>query len=290
MSAVSRPEGESLSWGTIFWRRFRRHRLAMVGVVVLLTLYLVAIFAPQVAPYSPRQQNILNRFKPPSRQHLFGTDLYGRDIFSRVVHGSRISLSVGFVSMGIAVTIGTTIGAVAGYYGGWIDNVLMRFTEIVISFPVLFLILTVVAIIGPSIFNIMAVIGLTAWPGVARLVRGQFLSLREQDFSEAARALGAPDRRIIFRHILPNALAPIIVAGTLGVATAILVESALSYLGIGVQPPTPSWGNILYEGQSYMRRAWWYTVFPGLFIFMTVLSFNMVGDALRDALDPRLKE
>ncbi|MEW6524904.1 MAG: oligopeptide ABC transporter permease [Bacillota bacterium] len=290
MTKTPGSEPEHLSWGRIFWRRFKRHRLAMVGVAILLVLYLVAALAPQIAPYPPNRQNILNRFKPPSRLHLFGTDMYGRDIFSRVVHGARISLSVGFVSMGIAVTIGTTIGALAGYYGGWVDNALMRLTDIVISFPVLFLILTVVAIIGPSIFNIMAVIGLTAWPGTARLVRGQFLSLRAQDFTEAARALGTTDRRIIFRHILPNSMAPIIVAATLGVATAILVETALSYLGIGVQPPQASWGNILYEGQSHMRRAWWYTVFPGAFIFLTVLSFNMVGDALRDALDPRLKE
>ncbi len=280
----------SNNWGKIFWQRFRRHRLALVGAVLLICLYMSAIFAPMLAPYSPRAQDLSNRYAPPSSEHWFGTDLYGRDIFSRVIYGGRISLSVGLVSVAIALTIGTTIGALAGYYGGWLDNVLMRFTEVVISFPILFLIIAVVAIIGPSIFNIMVVIGFTAWPGTARLVRGQFLSLREQDFVEAARALGARELRIIFRQILPNAVAPIIVAGTLGVASAILVESALSYLGIGVQPPTPSWGNILYEGQRFIRRAWWYTVFPGAFIFVTVLSFNLVGDALRDALDPRLRE
>ncbi len=283
-------EQRSQSFWAIAFARFRRNRLAMAGAVLMLVLYAVAIFAPQLAPYDPTVINLRNRMEPPSRQHPLGTDIYGRDVLSRMIYGSRISLSVGFVSVGISITIGTMVGAIAGYYGGLIDNVLMRMVDMVISIPVLFLIITVVSLISPSIYNIMLVIGLTSWPGVARLVRGQFLSLREQDFTEAARALGAGDNRIIFRHILPNAMGPIIVAATLGVAAAILVESTLSYLGLGVQPPTPSWGNMLYEGQAYIREAWWLSVFPGLAILVTVLSFNMLGDGLRDALDPRLRD
>jgi len=277
-----------LSWRAIFWSRFRRHRLAIAGLVILVLLYAAAILAPHLTAHSPYAIDLGNRLEPPCATHPLGTDFFGRDILTRVLFGARISLSVGFVAVGIMITAGTLIGAIAGFYGGWIDNVLMRFTDIVISFPALFLILTVVAVIGPSIFNIIATIGLISWPPVARLVRAAFLSLREQDFTEAARALGAPDPKIIFRHILPNAMAPIIVAATLSVAGAILTESALSYLGLGVQPPTPSWGNMLFEGRDYIRRAWWYTVYPGLFIFVTVMSFNLVGDALRDALDPRL--
>ncbi|MCL6450822.1 MAG: ABC transporter permease [Acetobacteraceae bacterium] len=279
--------GETLF--SLFWKRFKRNRLALVGLALMILLYLVAILAPLIAPYDPTRIDLRGRLQPPSREHLLGTDQYGRDVLSRVIYGARISLSIGFVSVGIAVSVGTVLGSLAGYYGGALDNVIMRLADVVISFPVLFLILTVVSVVSPSIFNIMFVIGLTSWPGVSRLVRGEFLSLRQRDFTEAARALGLSDSRIIFRHILPNAVAPIIVAATLGVAAAILVESALSYLGIGVQPPTPSWGNMLYEGQAHLRRAWWYATFPGLAIFITVMSFNLIGDALRDALDPRLK-
>lgn len=273
----------------IFWRRFRKNKLAVIGLTLMLILYAVAIFAPMIAPHSHTQTHLLSRFKPPSPENRLGTDLYGRDILSRIIYGSRISLSIGFVSVGLSATLGTVVGAVAGYYGGFIDNALMRMAEMVICFPVILLIVTVVSLIGPSIFNIMFVIGFTSWPGVARLVRGEFLSLRERDFTEAARALGVKDGRIVFRHILPNAMAPIIVSATLGVANAILVEATLSYLGIGVQPPTATWGNMLYEAQPHLRRAWWYATFPGLAIFLTVMSFNLVGDALRDALDPRLK-
>jgi len=274
----------------IFWRRLKRNRLAMLGLVVLLLMYSAAFLAPFIAPHDPRTTELGDKLRPPGSEHPLGTDPYGRDVLSRVIYGSRISLSVGFVSVAISTTLGTILGAIAGYYGGRVDNVIMRLVDIVISFPVLFLILTVMAVIGPSIFNIMIVIGFTAWPGVARLVRGQFLSLREQEFAEAARALGAEDGRVIFRHILPNALAAIIVSATLGVAGAILTESGLSFLGLGVQPPTPSWGNMLFEGKSYFRQAWWIAVFPGLAIFLTVLSLNMVGDGLRDALDHRLKQ
>lgn len=285
MTALDLPS-KSESYAEAVWRRFRRHKLAVVGLVVLAVLYASAVFAPWIAPYDPDEPDLAHALAPPSAAHIMGTDNYGRDEFSRALFGGRISLSVGLVAVGIALTIGVLIGAVAGYYGGLVDNLLMRLVDVVISFPVLFLLVTVVAVIGPSIFNIMVVIGLTGWTGVARLVRGQFLSLRRQDFVEGARALGAGDARLIFGHILPNALAAVIVAGTLGVGGAILTESALSYLGLGVQPPTPSWGNMLYDGQGYIRQAWWMTVFPGFFIFLTLVSINLVGDALRDALDP----
>ena len=238
----------------IFWRRFKRNRLAMFGLSVLLVLYLVAIFAPQLAPYHPNEINLRNKLAPPSAEHILGTDLYGRDVLSRLIYGSRISLSVGFVSVGISITVGTLLGAIAGYYGGAVDNIIMRAVDVVISFPVLFLILTVVAVIGTSIFNIMLVIGLTSWTGTARLVRGEFLSLRERDFTEAARALGADDVRIIFSHILPNAMAPIIVAATLGVAYAILVESALSYLGSGCSRPRRAGGTCCTRARTISAR------------------------------------
>jgi peptide/nickel transport system permease protein len=206
-----------------------------------------------------------------------------------MLYGSRISLSVGFVAVAISIFIGILVGAVAGYYGGWTDNILMRFVDTMLCFPTFFLILTVVALLGPGIFKIMVVIGITSWMGTSRFVRAEFLSLRERDFTQAAKALGVKDLRIIFRHILPNALAPVFVTATLDVATAILVEAGLSFLGFGVQPPAPSWGNILTEGRTYIFDAWWLTVFPGLAILMTVLSFNLLGEGLRDAIDPRLR-
>lgn len=261
-----------------------------VGVlVIMIVLYFLAVAAPLLVPYSPEVIDLGATLSPPSAEHPLGTDKYGRDVLSRVVYGSRVSLAVGFVAVGISVTIGTLLGALAGYYGGVVDNVIMRLVDVVISFPLLFLILTVMAFVGPSIWNIMIVIGVFSWTGVARLVRGQILSLREQEFVEAARAMGASDYRIIFRTILPNAVAPVIVAATLGVAGAILTESALSYLGLGVQPPIPSWGNMLFEGQSTFRHAWWIATFPGAAIFITVMCFNILGDALRDALDPKLR-
>jgi peptide/nickel transport system permease protein len=206
-----------------------------------------------------------------------------------MLYGSRVSLSVGFVAVAISIFIGILVGAVAGYYGGWTDNILMRFVDTMLCFPTFFLILTVVALLGPGILKIMVVIGVTSWMGTSRFVRAEFLSLRERDFTQAARALGVKDLRIIFRHILPNALAPVFVTATLDVATAILVEAGLSFLGFGVQPPAPSWGNILTEGRTYIFDAWWLTVFPGLAILITVLSFNLLGEGLRDAIDPRLR-
>ena len=227
---------------------------------------------------------------PPSHVHLMGTDSLGRDVLSRIIYGSQISLKVGFVAVGLATLIGVLLGAVAGYYGGWVDNLLMRLVDLMLCFPTFFLILAVIAVLEPSIWNIMIIIGLTSWMGVARLVRAEFLTLREREFVQAARALGARDGRIIFRHLLPNALAPVMVSATLGVAGAILTESALSFLGLGVQPPTPSWGNILTAGKDNIEIAWWLSVFPGLAILMTVMGYNLLGEGIREAIDPRLKE
>ncbi len=272
-----------------FWKYFKRNRLAVGGLLMIGLIFFVAGTAPLLAPYDPGKTDVSLKLKPPSFQHLLGTDQLGRDVFSRMLYGSRISLSVGFVAVAISIFIGILVGAIAGYYGRWVDSVLMRFVDIMLCFPTFFLILTVVALLGPSIFNIMLVIGITSWMGTSRFVRAEFLSLRERDFVQAARALGVADRRIIFKHILPNGLAPVFVTATLDVATAILVEAGLSFLGFGVQPPAPSWGNILTEGRTYIFDAWWLTLFPGLAILITVLSFNLLGEGLRDALDPRLR-
>jgi peptide/nickel transport system permease protein len=272
----------------VLWRRLRANRFAVAGGIVVLLLLAISLLAPLLTPYEPDALDAYQVLLAPSGQHWFGTDELGRDVFTRVLYGARISLKVGFVSVGIAVLIGTLVGLLAGYYGRWLDSLLMRLVDIMLCFPTFFLILAVIAMLEPSIWYIMAVIGLTSWMGVARLVRAEVLSLRERDFVTAARALGASDRRIIFRHVLPNALAPVLVAATLGVAGAILTESALSFLGIGVQPPTPSWGNILTSGKDYIEFAWWLSLFPGLAILVTVLAYNLLGEGLRDALDPRL--
>jgi peptide/nickel transport system permease protein len=273
-----------------FWNRFQKNKVAVAGGIIVLTMLLIAILAPVFSPYDPNQIDVTNILRAPGNGHLLGTDPLGRDVLSRMLWGSRISLMVGFVSVGISLAIGVVLGALSGYYGGWFDDVVMRFVDIMLSVPTLFLILAIIAVVGPSIFIVMLIIGITSWPGLTRLVRGEFLSLKESDYISAARALGAGDFRIIFRHILPNALSPVYVSAILRVAGAILTESGLSLLGLGVQPPTPSWGNILSAGKDNIEIAWWLSVFPGLAILITVLGYNLLGEGLRDALDPRLKE
>ncbi len=240
-------------------------------------------------PYGPADIDLVAHLQAPGGEHWLGTDDRGRDVLSRMIHGTRVSLSVGLVAVSLVVLIGTLLGALAGYYGGWVDGVISRALEVMMCFPTFFLILTLLAFLPPSLFNIMAVIGLTGWPGVARLVRAEFLRLRQLDFVTAARAIGAGDGRIIFLHILPNALAPVLVTATFGIAGAVLVESSLSYLGFGVPPPTASWGDILSQSKQYIDFAWWLTIFPGVAIFLTVTAFNLVGEGLRDAVDPRLR-
>lgn len=246
------------------------------------------IFPP--VPYSPTEYNLDVPLVAPGKDHRLGTDEQGRDILSRLIYGSRISLSVGFVAVGLYVFLGAIMGSLAGYYGGKVDLIISRFIEVMICFPTFFLILAVLAFLGPSLYNIMIIIGLTGWTGIARLVRGEFLKLRNQDFVTGIRASGASASRIIFRHILPNAMAPVLVSASFGVASAILVESSLSFLGFGVQPPTPSWGDILSQSRDFMDIAWWLTLFPGIAIFVTITAFNLVGEGLRDAVDPKLRK
>jgi len=268
-------------------RRILRNNFAIMGLFFILCIFIVAVIAPYIALYDPYKINVYKVLEPPSKEHPFGTDELGRDVFSRVIYGARVSIKVGFLAMGIAIATGTLLGAVAGYYGGFIDTVIMRFVDVMLAFPTLFLILAVVAVLEPNIYIIMIVIGLTGWMDVARLVRAEVLSLKEREFVLAARAIGAGSGRIIFKHILPNAIYPVIVAATFSVGGAILIESGLSFLGLGIQPPEPSWGGILSVGKDYITVAWWMSLFPGVAIFLTVLSFNLLGEALRDALDPK---
>lgn len=269
---------------------FMKNKMAIAALIFILAILIFAILAPILTKYDPTSTDSKHILTAPSREHIFGTDRLGRDIFSRIVYGARISLAIGFIAVGIASLIGVLIGAIAGYYGGWIDYLLMRFVDIMLCFPTIFLILAVIALLEPSIINIMVIIGATGWMGIARLVRAQVLTLKERDFVAAARVMGAKDSRIIVKHLIPNAVAPVLVSATLGVGGAILMESALSFLGIGVQPPTPSWGNILMDGRSTLGVAWWLTVFPGLFILFTVLSYNVLGETLRDLLEPRMRK
>jgi peptide/nickel transport system permease protein len=266
-----------------------KDKIFLAAVIFICAMIIFAVFAPAIARYDPSRIDSSNVLAAPSRAHIFGTDTLGRDVFSRVVYGSRISLAIGFVAVGISVIIGLALGSAAGYYGGRIDYIIMRFVDIMLCFPTLFLILAIIALLEPSIWNIMAVIGATSWMGVARLVRAEVLTLKERDYVAASRVMGASDLWIITRHLVPNAIGPVIVSATLGIGGAILVESALSFLGIGVQPPTPSWGNILMDGRSTLGVAWWLTVCPGVFITLTVLSYNIIGERLRDYLEPGLE-
>jgi peptide/nickel transport system permease protein len=272
------------------WQRFRRHRVALVGALILLVLTAGAVAAPLVAANDPYKVDISAYRAGPVANHPLGTDSSGRDVFSRLLYAGRVSLSVGLVAVAIYTLIGVILGAFSGFYGGWLDSCIMRLADIVLSFPALILIITVVSVLGPSIYNIMIVIGLLGWPPIARIVRALFLSLREREFVLASRTVGASNGRIIFRHMLPNALAPVIVAATFGMANAILLEAGLSFLGLGVQPPTPSWGNMLKDAQSLtvLESMPWLWIPPGTMIALAVLSINFIGDGLRDALDPHL--
>ena len=272
-------------------RAFSRNRTAVAGLMIIVALYLLALLTPLLAPYDPAAQGnlVTERFVGMSPEHPLGTDQFARDVLSRLLYGARISLLIGFVAVGISVTIGTLLGAVAGYVGGVVDGAIMRFVDMMVSFPQLVLLITIVAVFRPSIFVIIAVLGLTSWTSTARIVRGETLSIREREFIQAARALGYSKQRIILRHVIPNTLAPVIVAATLGIGQTIVLEAGLSFLSLGVQPPTPSWGTMVADGRLVLLNAWWLSTFPGLAIVFTVLSFNLVGDGLRDALDPRLR-
>ncbi len=270
--------------------RFQRYGLLILGLTLVGTISIAAIFAPLLTPYDPFALNVDNLLQAPSSTHLFGTDALGRDVFSRILYGGRVSLWVGFVAVGISTAIGLVLGLTAGYFGGLVDEIIMRGVDVMLCFPSFFLILAVIAFLEPGLMNIMIVIGFTSWMGVARLVRAETLSLRKRDFVQASKLAGAGPIRIMATHILPNAITPVLVSATLGVAGAILVESSLSFLGLGVQPPDPSWGNLLMDGKEVLEIAPWLSVFPGMAILLTVLGYNLLGEALRDILDPRLKQ
>lgn len=272
------------------WALFKKalsNPLALAGFIIIILIFLLAMLAPFIAPYDPNDINVKAILLAPSTQHWMGTDGLGRDVLSRMLHGGRVSLLVGLVAVGISTAIGILLGAIAGFYRGWIDIFIMRLVDVMLSIPSFFLILAVIAFLTPSIINIMIVIGLTSWMGVTRLVRAEFLSLCEREYVLASRTLGARDYRLIFTHLLPNSLTPIIVSAVLGIAGAVLMESGLSFLGLGVQAPQASWGNILTDGKEYIQFAWWLSLFPGLAILITVLGYNLLGEGLRDALDPR---
>lgn len=268
-------------------KKLFKNKMMLIGLGIIIILGLIALFAQKIAPYDPAAQNILQRLQKPSLKHLLGTDELGRDVLSRIVYGTQISLSVGFIAIGIAVLIGISLGGVAGFYGGWTDALIMRFVDVMFCFPTFFLILMIIAMLGPNIYNVMIVIGLTSWPGIARLIRGEILSVKEREYVYAAKAIGCSDMRVLFKHILPNALAPVLVSATLGIGDAILIESGLSFLGLGVQPPMPSWGNILTSGKDYIQYCWWLTLFPGLAILITILAYNMVGEGFRELIQPK---
>jgi peptide/nickel transport system permease protein len=271
--------------------RMRRNKLAMIGLVIVILLVLAAVFADVIADYDTVviKQNVAIRLQGPSAAHWFGTDEFGRDIFARIVHGARISLMVGLVAVSIALALGGTLGAIAGYFGGAVDNIIMRIMDIFLSIPILLLAIMIVSALGSSMLNLMIAIGISSMPTFARVTRASVLSVKDQDYIEAARAIGATNRKIILRHILPNCLAPIIVQATLRVATAILSTASLSFIGLGIQPPAPEWGAMLSSGRSYIRDAPHIVVIPGLVIMITILALNLLGDGLRDALDPKMK-
>lgn len=293
--SLSRSTDQRLSSGPsrTLWRdslsRLVRNPAGVAGLVVLVGLPSLALIAPWIAPYSPIDQSLLDSLEGPSAAHWFGTDQFGRDIFSRVLYGGRYSLPVGLIAVTIAAVIGVPLGLIAGYYRGWAESIIMRLMDVMLAFPGILLSLTAISILGPGLNNVMIAVGLSGIPGYARLMRGSALQLRSLSYVEAARICGASDRRIISMHILPNVLAPLIVLASLGVGTSLLAASGLSFLGLGAQPPLPEWGAMLSTGRNYVELAWWITTFPGLVIVLTVLATNLIGDALRDALDPRLR-
>ena len=271
----------------ITWRRFVRSKLALAALIYIALITLVAIAAPLLSRYDPNAIDLVHRLHAPDAQHRFGTDDLGRDVLTRMMYGARVSLAIGYAATALALFVGSFLGALAGYYGGAIDWIVSRLIEIVLCFPFLFLLLGIIALFNPSITTILVALGLTSWTTEARFIRGEFLKVREMDFAQAARASGARDARIIFRHLLPNSLAPVLVTASFGVAHAILVESALSFLGLGVAPPMASWGSILSVAEEFIDYAWWLVLYPGLAIFTTVAAFNIIGARFREALDPR---
>jgi peptide/nickel transport system permease protein len=270
-----------------WWQRFMRNPRVVVGVVIIGSLYLIALLAPLITPQDPNAQVLLDRLKPPSPQHWLGTDQLGRDMLSRAIWAARVSLGVSLVATFITLVVGTSVGLASGYFGGWLDQLLMRMTDVFLAFPVFILLITVVAIYGASVWLLILFLGLVAWPEAARLVRAEVLSLAQREFSLAARVIGAGNIRIMLRHILPNVVPVLVVSATLRVALVILVEAGLSYFGLGVPPPAPSWGNMVADGKLLMNSAWWITTFPGALVVLSVLGYNLLGDGLRDVLDPR---
>lgn len=268
-------------------KKLLKNKFAVIGLTIIFLLIFIAVLAPLISPYTPSEQNLSERLLKPSMEHLCGTDDLGRDIFTRMIYGSRISLVVGFISVFIILIIGTFLGIVSGFYGGKIDYIIMRFTDIVLCFPTFFLILLIIAFLEPNIYNVMIVIGFTSWPGLARLVRAEVLSLKEREFILVAKMMALSNIKIFIIHILPNIISPLMVYSSLAIGGAILTESSLSFLGLGVQPPMSSWGQILTSGKDYIYIAWWLSIFPGIAILLTVLSFNLVGEAIRDVFDPK---
>lgn len=286
---IKKYKKRSQAWEV--WRRLKKNKLAIIGLIIILSLAVVALSANFIADYETVviKQEIKNRLQPPSEEHIFGTDEFGRDIFARLVHGARVSLTVGLISVSIALVVGGFLGAIAGYYGNRIDNIIMRIMDIFLAVPNILLAIAIVAALGTSIVNLMIAVGISSISSYARIVRASVLSIKDQEFVEAARAVGAKDLTIILTHIIPNSLAPVIVQATLGVANAILSTAALSFIGLGIQPPAPEWGAMLSGGRTFLRDASHITIFPGIAIMITILALNMLGDGLRDALDPKLK-
>lgn len=271
-------------------RRLKKNKLAITGLIILALLVFCALFADVLAPYSYDVQDLQNSFKSPSKENIFGTDEYGRDVLSRCIYGARFSLTVGFIAVGVAIIIGTLLGSIAGYFGDFTDNLIMRAMDILMAIPQMLLAIAIAAALGPGLFNLMIAVGIANIPSYARLVRASVLSIKDQEFIEAAKAIGTSDIKIIIKHILPNCIAPIIVQGTIGVALAILTAAGLSFIGLGIQPPAPEWGSMLSSGRYYIRDHWYLTLFPGLAIAITIFSLNVLGDGMRDALDPKLRD